>query len=1004
MYIFLAAFSVFFIAETTVHAAAPILENSNLLKIVPMSDGVQGENLINNPTFARSAKDKNPPGWYVFVNRYDMQYVSQPVEAQYPFENVNQKVCSLLKLTNNTGRGAWAYGNTGINAMITDSGLTYAGNFVGTVKGGSYSDVYAYFLNTEKAKSDMGITLLLAQTVSVKSGSTYRFGMRSWANNGVDVGHRRYVVIYPNKFVSGPNGSPGAYYGGQEIADMFSTYTVPDGVTEITVSIRLALPAGQKEVYGDIRGLYLEEIDDDGSTGPETGAGTVQPVKVEYYKDGTLDTETELSDGMLGQGYTVPEKDYGNNYVFDYAMVNGEKVDSLPVRGYFSTSEQTVKMYYKKDTTEDEKWLPDFPDRWKNSMTEPIPKQNAFVMMEMADTEIVDYDLPLVDGKPIKAFSNETYQIHLDAGKTSWIKFKNVGFYNGKNIGVKVSVTPEKDNKTNGMEKYAYIGYTGHYFLNVAVTKDMSSAEVQYDFFDSETGEPVNISSYWTIFNLNTAKTFTINLDEFDEVYSVDRQYEENDVAKPIEIKYEQTADSLTLMGTKEKVENDQIIQGSATFTLKDTDHFKYKMTSTAENSYNNLQIAYDAQTEAFVEIPDPVGETQAFDTITADNYPDETGNIEDPLNYQFYQYVPYESKRNRGRAIEWTLPKEMNGSVIENGEWVVKDEANQIVSDRFTFEDGKMVPKDGQDESFYNHYYFFQKNLVIDDQKPIDETDLLAKDDQGRRYFDYTGEVILNTDGLAPVSSEIHSKINFAAEAEFEPVYRDEEDNDTIKPIPESSTQTERDLLITHNYQEVTPPAIDGYEYADESIPANYAELPVRYTQAEDNKVQLLYVINGELFFDIPEEMNFQKVSIPTIFKKTEYLQTIDPDWAIKVTDERSAKQRTPWKLSAQIADQSFYTHTDSEYQSQKADSEYEENIPLMSNILCFANADGATNDLTQSVVIYDSGDEPQAYDEYPIQWTDKNTGFFLDLQAFGYYPEGKYRATIDFTVEYVE
>lgn len=709
---------------------------------------------------------------------------------------------------------------------------------------------------------------------------------------------------------------------------------------------------------------------------------------------------------FTGEFLNGPKTDVKNKTVDSELVVTAKMIGSnIAIR-------DTLKPTFKVGSTAFEPWLPTY-SKWKDSMTESISKANAFTMMFSDKTqpvygegktspEIAENIKHRVYGKIPSSPSVSLSKMDTIAYPTNkgeqYITFSNVGFYQGKPVYVKMCITPEH---ASGQDEksFSYIGIKGKDFLSVSLDNKSKSANVRYEFQD-EHGNPLKLNGYWTLDHLNNSNTsVTLPVDKIQSIYSTSREYQQD----KIQVKYRLV---LNPFGDGEGLElSGSQTAGSkkATVLYSNETAFKFKMSSgvTADAGF---AVQYFNGTDAKVEIPDPQEQPQVFDTITSANYPDTQGKITQPLNYQFMQQIPYESEKNRNQQIKWQLPEIGLSSIDELDSWSVVNELGRDVSSYFQFDQVKRTiePLDYKNADLYNHYYTFMRQLKINEKEPIREDLLQPKDGQGR-FLDYTGQVALQVDNQDPVRVSFHSYINFAAKAEFESVYRDIDNK--IEKIPDSEISIENDLLITHKYKKRLPEKIDGYTPTDESIPIDYTQYPVRYTGAKDNRVQFIYKSSkGELLFDIPDFMDFTDISVPSIgLGKTEYLQSVDPNWRILVTDTRSGEQRKPYKLSAKLADQSFQEIPNREYQVGK-EKEYKENVPLISSILRFSNEKGEVNDLSQSVIIYDTGEIAPSHLNYPIQWVKENTGFFLDLQAYQHYPLGKYKATIDFTIEYVE
>ncbi|MDA9472577.1 BspA family leucine-rich repeat surface protein [Enterococcus sp. 5H] len=141
-----------------------------------------------------------------------------------------------------------------------------------------------------------------------------------------------------------------------------------------------------------------------------------------------------------------------------------------------------------------------------------------------------------------------------------------------------------------------------------------------------------------------------------------------------------------------------------------------------------------------------------------------------------------------------------------------------------------------------------------------------------------------------------------------------------------------------------------------------------------------------GDLSIMVPAVMAFKETNVP-VSKQTKSLRE-DSDWAIKVTDQRANSLRNQWQLTARLAEP---------FTNKK-----DQTLDSVLKFKAAADKPVYTLDAVNSVPIYQSTISPDKVTDQAIGWS-ADAGFYLDFDAFGFYPTGDYTSIIEFSVESV-
>lgn len=585
-------------------------------------------------------------------------------------------------------------------------------------------------------------------------------------------------------------------------------------------------------------------------------------------------------------------------------------------------------------------WLPFYEEKWKDSEKDTIPAENSFVFRYSTDpdnpTEVVAKSSTLIvkEGTPVGQELLQ-YGEKVTAGNTGWLVLNNLGYYNGKKVAVRMSVTPEQ-NAPSWAWDLTTIGVGSKNFFNVGMALSMNSVKVKYEFLEQtadawQNWKPIKISGYWSLSNMWDNKDIAIPNDLIKNIYSFNRNYKQGDTALPIQLKYAEGPDNLTISSaaTGSTVPPEQT---SATITYDDQEYFQYTMiaASGASGGTTNATVKYISSSYARIDIPAPEGLEQSVAEVTDKQYPDGDDKIAKPINQEFRQAIPYEDPKYQSQPMVWMLPDVAadTNTLKSNGQWTIVDETgtDAIKDGRFAVDNdhqNKVSAADITNDNLYDHTYTFQRNLVINDQAPVDVN---SEDfDKDTNYLDSKGDVSLQVGEVGkvdPLTSPVSTKVNFAADLGFAYHEYKPDDNELVstpfattptygesaKEVPAAGTG-----LITHSYNDLQTlggepllgenknlmSVLSNINVGDEGYTLNPEKsepalsTPVKFTTGNNSK--LAYALGAVFTFDVTPNLDFGTPKIGT----KDIRQT--NDWSLNVANTPKASKisvsRTPFK-----------------------------------------------------------------------------------------------------------
>lgn len=346
------------------------------------------DNLLKNPDFERSDTDTQISDWYLYLGPANV-YNSSPLEWEIASSGSWDQLYNI-PLSKDDGKGIWSYDGVDHGPNPWSINRPEEKNNFGTAAIHKYStgyqELFIEYNGTDSKDPGKNIYIIGAQTVQVKPNTRYRFGMEYQTPGHTPLGEqiKAEVWFYSGKTLEGTKDSSNGETTNSDNRDwkqLFTEYRTDANTTELTASLRLYFPGKtlleEKGVeptwipynpgdnlkgnsWGSIKGVWMQEVDDDGGgggsgggSGGGGGSGVPKPVTVQYYKDGDYQSSSdEKLTGYLGSSSTVPTKNFGTDYEFEKAVIGSRTVTTLPVKVEFTTSPQTVKMYYKKKVTD----------------------------------------------------------------------------------------------------------------------------------------------------------------------------------------------------------------------------------------------------------------------------------------------------------------------------------------------------------------------------------------------------------------------------------------------------------------------------------------------------------------------------------------------------------------------------------------------------------------------------------------------------------------------------
>ncbi|MGX7137286.1 hypothetical protein ACWOCD_05485 [Enterococcus silesiacus] len=372
-------------------------------------------------------------------------------------------------------------------------------------------------------------------------------------------------------------------------------------------------------------------------------------------------------------------------------------------------------------------WLDQYP-KWKNIDKTTIPVENSFFMRHTSNTKAIDLTGGAKLEKDHVDFSSVT--------STGSVRITNVGFYNGKSIDTKVSVS-----KNSKSEKFT-LGVTESNFLDwIFNTSKNVTSNLKYEFFISKTNTPIAIGQYMDY----------KNIDENLSIYIVNTSLESVVSKTPTYLIYDKNKKAgLYLTGSEPAPNpNDPKFEAVVLFPKRESITLQVSKPSTYSSA---VGLYYNGAAKTDIETSELEGIESELEVVDSKNT---TADIE------FVQTVPYKhSVNNYYKNYGVTIPLEKGQLSYDSIE--IKDMQDKNASKNFNVkvaENEIKIEATAQalkQASFYDNIYKFKVKYKIDYSKEIDPSSL---DEVGYYNFETTAQRNLN--GVVS-SATAKEKINF--------------------------------------------------------------------------------------------------------------------------------------------------------------------------------------------------------------------------------------------------
>ncbi|MEI5994577.1 hypothetical protein [Candidatus Enterococcus mansonii] len=371
-------------------------------------------------------------------------------------------------------------------------------------------------------------------------------------------------------------------------------------------------------------------------------------------------------------------------------------------------------------------WIDKHP-KWSNIRKTTIPKEHNFFMKHTNDTKAID----LTGGAKI---SGE----YIDFSKitsTGSVRLTNVGFYGGKSIDVKVSVTSESS-------KEFLIGFKKNTFLNIIFdTPKNRVAHVKYEYFITNTNTPIAIGQYTNYTNIDVNVSIFIPNSSLSKILSVTPTYTTYDKS---------ITNGLYATGSQESSSRDDPAYGFVAL-LKPTTSVTIDLTKPS-NYQRHVGVYYNGAADTDIETSDLDGIDTKLDAVEDKNSIAEA---------EYMQLVPYKYNANYYyKNFSLTIPLENNHMMYDSLE--IRDREGNDVSKKFDIKKTgtelsvSALGEELKKSSFYDNAYMFKLKYKIDFSKEIAPSKLDASG-----YYHLRTSAKRNLNGVI-TSAESNVSVNF--------------------------------------------------------------------------------------------------------------------------------------------------------------------------------------------------------------------------------------------------
>lgn len=601
------------------------------------------------------------------------------------------------------------------------------------------------------------------------------------------------------------------------------------------------------------------------------------------FVDGEDEIENKESEYICGNilDFTADEEFY-QSIDYSFHLLNYEKdadgedyIAEILVTSIFETDvdaneEVTMTFTVQRDyiqLNEDEtiSWLPDY-DRW-GSFDQTIPKKNAFMMTPlMAEPIASSDDIHLKSDQDTVVFG-ALHNNTLSPNEPSWIRWANVGYYNGQKIDLKLTLQSQNRVQLTEQDKlYNTITIRGSNAFSFSVTSAIGKEgmNVTYEFLDQQ-GNKVPVSGYWPIYDLYNDQTLSIPTREITQIYSLSRGQASSDDTNCIDctlLSYSLEGSNIRITGQNNRSLRPE--QNALFFIYNDQTAIQYRVFANEGTPLQKLDVIYSYETPYMrVAIPDVMDDPQIISEVSS----------KQQFTNQFIQYIPFEPKNKRDQHMNWKVMLPENSIFdVPIQKIHIFDESGIQQQDLFdiTLQNQEITikPKSLENGSLYNHYYWFKIPLTFNGTE-VKEQDL----DQKWLNYKSTVQLFINNQLQNQVMSG--TKINMQANVDYQ--YKDQ--NGDVFHSENKHT------LITHKIPKVEEQR-PGYRYIN-SEPNDYQDKIILESKSQ---VQLNYKLLKQGLI-VPDTLEFETISLPITRPGTR--SRLNANWQLTVYGDYSQKNR---------------------------------------------------------------------------------------------------------------
>lgn len=539
---------------------------------------------------------------------------------------------------------------------------------------------------------------------------------------------------------------------------------------------------------------------------------------------------------------------------------------------------------------------------WLNSQTEIIPLEYSF-HPTWNSASVITKSTGVSVGSPPSFYS--WLSKYDRTTKPNILEVKNVGFYNGKAVTMRMTFTAVGGRYD--YNEFDGVGTKGKSLFEFSMGKSpkkTADVYVTYSFYDSK-GQPMAVSGHLPMAGLDNGTVTSLSGKNgktektIKNIYTVPK---DSPKGPPI-ITYDNSGVTETIRGTQAYGDSSQ---RSATITFEKATSIDFNVFSTSANDSTTFlyQLAYDNNIPE-IEIPAPTGLSNLYDKIDSSNYT--------KLTSDFTQFIPFEPPRARKDKARWTITKDKTSDIVDTS-WKIYLDDGTDVTNWFTITDDYIEADNFKDAKYYDHIFAFRGTHTFNGKK-VDPKKLNDK-----KQLELSGGVELSIGGNEVPDNDNTGKfdtaINMASTLKTSYV---NDKGATIRPTREiqsfiTHNAPESDIFLDYMHLNSTPLDFEdgnGLRYTQETEKRTYKENDLKaegtnQTVALGTKASELdftdYVTNVRYGGKVlkPEEYSvalYSKSKVPDIF--TESGKTVPMTMEITLLSNPAAKGYAQAKIT---------------------------------------------------------------------------------------------------------